>query len=292
MLFIWKEKEGDTLANIKKIGYFCPTDVDGYILNDSSLSKIKPEYVEVIEEVIKNYQTYLGLDLHSIYIRGSIPRGSGINGISDLDTIAVTNKKTNEIDLTWVDEVEQAINNKFNCVNGVEFSFYHIGDVLETNIFSIIPFMIKTHSVCVHGEDLIFHIPNFKADKAIGNEHLINLKILINQAKADLIDNHDKEDIKDCCVWIMKILVRAGLALIIVEESLYTRDLYPAYHLFALHFPEKEPQMRQALEYAVDPCDNPDDVLDILNQFGSWMINEAEKWLQIYNPERTKMIIS
>ena len=43
----------------------------------------------------------------------------------------------------------------------------------------------------------------------------------------DLQDNSDREDIKDCCKWIMKIIVRAGLALVITKENTYTRDLYP-----------------------------------------------------------------
>ncbi len=116
------------MTTIKNIGRFCLTADNGYILNDSSLKKIKPEYSKIIEEVTKYYQTYLGLDLHSVYVRGSIPRGLGIKGVSDLDTIAVTNKDTKDIDLEWVNKAEQELNNMFNCINGVEFSFYYIDD--------------------------------------------------------------------------------------------------------------------------------------------------------------------
>lgn len=120
------------MTNIKNIGRFCPTDDNGYILNDSSLKKIKPEFFKIIEDVTKYYLIHLGLDLHSVYVRGSIPRGLGINGVSDLDTIAITNKDSNDLDLKWVDKVEQELNKKFNCINGVEFSFYYIDDILDT----------------------------------------------------------------------------------------------------------------------------------------------------------------
>jgi hypothetical protein len=274
------------LTHIKNIGRFCPTDNNGYILNDSNLKKVKPEFLKVIEEVIENNQTHLGLDLHSIYIRGSIPRGLGINGVSDLDIIAITNKKTNDIDLKWVDKVEQELNKKFNCINGVEFSFYCIEDILETTRFSIIPFMIKTHSVCVYGEDLTVRLPNYKADKTLGNEHLVNLKKQIEQAKEDLEGNTDIEDILDCCGWIMKIIVRAGFALVIEEENQYTRDLYPAYKIFARYYPEKEPEMKQVLQYAIEPVENPKEIINILDKMGNWMINESEKWLQVHNPNK------
>ncbi|KHF37988.1 hypothetical protein [Halalkalibacter okhensis] len=274
------------MTNIKNIGRFCTTDNNGYILNDASLKKINPEYLKIIEEVTKYYQTHLGLDLHSIYVRGSIPRGLGIKGVSDLDTIAITNKDSNDIDSKWVDKAEQELNQKYNFINGVEFSFYYIEDILKTNTFSIIPFMIKTHSICVYGEDLIVQLPNYKADKTLGNEHLINLKNQIQQAKGDLDDNDDIEDILDCCGWIMKIIVRAGLALVIEKENQYTRDLFRAYRIFSEHYPEKQSEMKQALKYAINPVENPNEIIGFIDGMGNWMINESEKWLQVHNPKK------
>ncbi|XXM72406.1 nucleotidyltransferase [Lysinibacillus sphaericus] len=271
---------------IKEMGRFCPEDHNGYIINDASLLNIHPEFIKVIEDTVEHYKTHLKEDLHSIYIRGSIPRGLGIEGVSDLDTIALTTKTAHEMDLGWVEDSERYLNSKYQCVDGVEFSFYSIDEVLNTDHFSIIPFMIKTHSVCVWGEDARGHLPEYKADIMIGNEHLVNLKRQIDQAKEDLDGNDDKEDIVDCCRWIMKIIVRAGLALVIDKESKYTRDLYPAYTLFAKHYPEKEPEMKQALHYAVNPVEDPDEVLAFLEGMGSWMKKEAEKWLDVHNTKK------
>jgi hypothetical protein len=281
-----ENKRGDTLTHIKNIGHFCPTDDKGYIINDSSIKKVKPEFYKVIEEVIEIYQKHLGYDLHSVYIRGSVPRGLGISSVSDLDTIAITNKEINNLDLKWVDKAEQDLNNNYNCVNGVEFSFYYIEDILETTNFSIIPFMIKTHSICVYGEDLYVQLPNYKADKTLGNEHLVNLKNQIEQAKEDLDGNDDIEDILDCCEWIMKIIVRAGLALVIEEENKYTRDLFPAYKIFSKYYPEKKSEMKQAVKYAIKPIENANEIIDFLDGIGNWMISESERWLQIHNPQK------
>ncbi|ULT59820.1 nucleotidyltransferase [Neobacillus drentensis] len=271
---------------IKNMGRLCPTDTNGYILNDTSINKIQPEFFEVIKIVIEKYQKNLGADLHSIYIRGSVPRGLGIKGVSDLDTIAITNKNTIELDLKWVDKTERDLNEKFKCINGVEFSFFHIEEILETTTFSIIPFMIKTHSVCVLGEDLKVYLPNYRADRALGNHHLVNLKNQVEQAKKDLDGNMDMEDILDCCSWIMKIIVRAGLALVIEEENRYTRDLYPAYKIFSRYYPDKESMMKQALTCAINPVGNANEIIDILDKAGNWLISETEKWLEVYNPKK------
>lgn len=108
----------------------------------------------------------------------------------------------------------------------------------------------------------------------------------IKNACDDLQDNSDREDIKDCCKWIMKIMVRAGLALVITKENTYTRDLYPAYKRFSEYFPDKESDMRRALEYAITPIIDTNVLLLFLNEFGTWMVSEADKWLQFYNPTR------
>ena len=276
------------MPQIKEIGRLCPTDTEGFIINDSSLENIQPVFLQVVEAVIEWYRTHLKDDLHSIYIRGSVPRGLGIEGVSDLDTIAVTSKGIDDIDLNWVEKAEQEVNKRFPQISGVEFSFYYIEDSLQTESFSMIPFMIKTHSVCVYGRDIKEQLPDYKADITLGNEHLVNIADQIELAKEDLNGNEDREDIMDCCGWIMKIIVRAGLALVIYEENVYTRDLYPAFNLFCKHYPEKESDMKQALEYAINPVDDPDELLDFINEMGEWMILESEKWLNVHNPGKIK----
>ncbi|PAE39072.1 hypothetical protein [Bacillus sp. 7884-1] len=89
----------------------------------------------------------------------------------------------------------------------------------------------------------------------------------------------------------MKIIVRAGIALVIVEENLYTRDLFLAYKIFAKHYPEKELEMKKALLYAIEPITNVEELLYFLNEFGEWIIKESDKWLQIHNPSNANNVI-
>ena len=44
--------------------------------------------------------------------------------------------------------------------------------------------------------------------------------------------------------------------------------------------------MKKALEYAITPIIDANLLLSFLNDFGTWMVSEAEKWLQFYNPNR------
>lgn len=274
------------MTTIRAIGSLCVTDSDGHIINHSDWNNINPIFLPVINDVVHAYSTLLQDDLQSVYIRGSISKGIGIEGVADLDTIAITKQELNKLQIKRIKEGEQKLTQKHTCVDGIELSVHCIEDVLNTSSFSIISFILQTHGMCVFGEDLIPQLPKYKANEALANDHLIHLQSQIKNACDDLQDNSDIEDIKDCCKWIMKIIVRAGLALVITKESIYTRDLYPAYKVFSKYYPKKESDMRKALEYAITPLIDTNQLLSFINEFGTWMVIEADKWLKSYNPNR------
>ncbi len=275
-----------SMTEIKEIGSLCSLDDKGYIINQSDHKKINNKFQEVIRLINESCLSALPKEIHSIYIRGSVPRGLDIKGVSDVDVIIITYSDPEELDLEWVEDSEQFIDQKFSFINGVELGFSPLSEVKESKYCSMIPFILKTYGVCIYGQNLISKLPDYKPDSSLANEHLIHLKPLIDKAKYDLTGNDDIEDIKDCCSWIMRIIVRAGGVLVIVQEQSYTRDLYPAYKLFSKHYPEKEPEMRTALWYAINPLSSSEETLKFLDRFGRWIESETEKWLDVYNPTR------
>ncbi|HDR7795707.1 TPA: nucleotidyltransferase [Bacillus luti] len=269
------------MPSIKRIGRFCPTDDEGYIINDSHIDKIQPIFMGGIREIKNTCCEMLQDHLHSVYIRGSIPRGIGMEGIADIDVIILVRKDPKLIDLNWRKKLEARMLQKFNCISGVELSFYSEKEVINPNGFSFISFMIQTHSVCIVGEDVKVSLPKYKVSQELAYEHLIQLRKQIGQARKELIHNKGVDDIVDCCRWIMKIIIRAGLALTIDREGLYSRDLYPAYTLFSKHFPEQEENMRKALQYVIEPVNDINEILLFLDTFGEWLIERAEKNLDV-----------
>ena len=218
------------MDDIKPIGSFYRVDHEGYIVNDTSWEKIESTYRNAINRSV-NLLT-LQLPLHSIYIRGSVPRGNGIEGVSDLDFIVISEQDANE---EIIEKVERKLTKEFPWLNGIEVSYSSLHNLNHLDSFTIIPFMLKTSSLCVYGKDITDKLPRYKIDRALANDHLIQLEKHIEQAKFELDGNQDEEDIADCCGWIMKIMVRSGLALVMEYKRRYTRDLYPAYQLFSTY---------------------------------------------------------
>lgn len=274
------------MIQIKEIGSLSSINEEGFIVNESSYENIKNKYKEVIQLVKENCLSKLSTEIQSVYIRGSIPRGTEIEGISDIDVIIITYSEPQNLNFDWVEETVESINHKFDFVNGIELGFHSLREVEQTTHCSMIPFILKTYGVCVYGESVISKLPDYKPDSSLANEHLIHLAFLIDQAKNELTGNDDIEDIQDCCSWIMRIIVRAGLALVIIQEQTYTRDLYPSYNLFSKHYPKKEQEMRRALWYAINPLSTSEKIVEFLDEFGNWIKEEADRWLEVYNPTK------
>jgi hypothetical protein len=60
------------------------------------------------------------------------------------------------------------------------------------------------------------------------------------------------------------------------RERAYTRDLYYCWQGFSRHYPGRSPDMRRALELAVDPSDgDAAEALSLLRGLGSWEVKEV-----------------
>jgi|694.fasta_scaffold01223_24 hypothetical protein len=261
------------MDKIRKIGSVLNTDKDGFIINESSLDKIKSPWREAVEEIKQAYLDNTKDSLKSIYVRGSVAKGEAIEGISDIDTLAVITK---DIDKSWIKPIRKTLDTKFTFSTGVDFSFLQYDELLNSDSLADYKFLIKTQSVCIYGDDISDEIENFKVDIKTANILVKNLKIVFENTIKGIVDNPDKEDIREWCSWVMKRILRAGFVLVMDQEKVFTRDLYPSYKIFSKYYPEKEYEIRMALELAINPVDDVEVIINFINTFGLWLEEEIE----------------
>ena len=65
--------------------------------------------------------------------------------------------------------------------------------------------------------------------------------------------------------------------MVALKENEYTRDLYPAYKIFSKHYPEKESEIRQTLEWAINPIVDKEKIINFLEGFGMWVVEEDKR---------------
>lgn len=262
---------------------FWEIDAHGFIVNDASQNKILSEHKRSIEIVVDAYSTHLKDILHSVYLRGTVPRGLATPRISDLDTFAVVTEGETTDALPWAASVEKKIIEKTPDFTGVQFEVWLIFDITNPNNTHELPFALKTQSVCVSGTDLSDQLPKYRPNSVVANIDIVQIKNDINEAKTFLSSGTLNEDgVRYWCKRIMKNIIRSGFCLTMINEHKYTRDLIPCVQVFSHHYPDRSDEMNKALQYFLHPTCNVTEILGFLNNFGNWIVQEANAWLKQY----------
>jgi len=266
------------MTKILPVGDVLGFDAAGKFINPCSLKNIVSPWSDVIDDVKQVYLERMGENLHSVYVRGSIPRGTAVSGVSDVDTFAIITGDRWQHDLSWIAEAEQKLSKQYPFQTGVEMQLITLNELHEGKDIESIRFTIKILSTCVWGQDIRRLIPSYKLGRYLIKDSL-RLEKEINEVTQALSKEQSGETVEMLCRWIMKVIIRAGHSLVIFKEGSYSRDLFPCYTGFCKHYPERAEEMKYALELAIEPIKDQQALLRFLKMFGSWLIAEI---LEIY----------
>src|SRR5262249_9341588 len=153
------------------------------------------------------------------YLRGSLPRGEAVEGISDIDSFAVIHGEGTKLDLNWIRPFETDIRRKYPFVANVEFHFFPYDTLLHSPTTLTRRFIIEALSLCIYGEDLSPQIQRFKPTLAIAYAFHGQIQRDVDTAKQGFRDIRNPPQIRQGCTWIMKRLLRTGFCLFMQEEN-------------------------------------------------------------------------
>lgn len=232
---------------------------------------IVPPWSAAVEEINEAYRSHLGKALHSIYVRGSVARGTAIAGISDIDTFAVITTSRWQVDLSWASTVQRQLDRKYSFQTGVELQFVTEQEALDPRNSTAIGFVIKHLAACTWGVDLADRLSKYRPGSYLV-EGIHSIEASIKQFRRAAGKPLDAAQTRKLCQWLMKKIVRTGFLLVVERERSFTRDLYPSYVAFSTHYPQQAPSMRTALELSIDPVDDIDELRSFVDDFGAWMV--------------------
>jgi hypothetical protein len=274
------------VVRIRPIGRFWRIDADGFIQNDAAPQKILPPYSRLVADVRDVYLEHLGRRAHSVYVRGTVARGLAVEGVSDLDSFALVRCAPESPDLSWTGALAERLLTQHPYVSGIELGCVDSDEIASTERFSELDLLMVTQTACIWGEDVIPYLPSYKPGILVANSDISQIKPDIEEAILGLDTDSGTQSARYWCRRIAKNIVRAGFSLTILQNRSYTRDLYPCYRAFAKRYPKQESRMRRAVEYGLDPSSDAEEVKVFLSDFGGWMIEAADDWLELHNPSR------
>lgn len=282
------DNRGCVVGSIRPVGKLWLLDAGGFILNDAAPEKILSPYDRLVAQVRDAYLEHLGPDVRGVYIRGTVARGMALGGASDLDSFVLVGRDPETLDLSWKEGVAERLLSLHPYVTGIDLGCIGPEAFANTDRFSELGLLMATQTACVWGENFIPSLPKYRPGVLVANSDLCQIRPDIEEALTEIDQDPSPEKVRYWCRRIAKNIVRAGFSLTMLREKTYTRDLYPCYKAFARWYPGRTAAMRRSVGYALDPSSEASEVKNFLKDFGGWMVQEADRWLERHNSSRVQ----
>lgn len=242
---------------VRPVGSAHPVDASGRLLRDAGLDRIAPHWQALCDDAVAVYREAFGDVLYGVYLRGSVARGTAMDGIADLDSFAVADRppsagKSRSVVFAKGPAEAERLQRAHPFAESVEIWVVSLQAVREAPDAAHLRFALATQTVCLWGEDLGAELPRPRP----GPDTVFLLPMVDHLIEDAEVGVQNGEPIPKVCRWIAKLLVRAGMEAVIGQSDTYARDLWPCYQLFATHRPDAAGAMYRMLELAIDPIDD------------------------------------
>ncbi len=232
---------------IEPIGDFFAKDEAGYLINPTKAELIPSALIPLLEAVLSTYHQLLDSSLiHSIYLRGSVARGTYVEGISDLDTLALVHSPG----IRWA-KLPGAV----PAIERLQNQYHFPGD-LELMLTSLtiplveyhprLAFVLQSQSLCIAGTSIIPDLPKYRVSEV----PRLALDWLVEDWTA--FQKQQSPGPADCRR-MAKLCIRAAFEWVVPRLGRYTLDLYPAVESVIEFYPERASQLRTLLAYYIIP---------------------------------------
>ena len=265
------------------LGSFWPKTSVGFLKNDTSSEKIDTFYLPAIEKVVDWCKREIGTNLLNLYLFGSVPRGLAQIGVSDVDFLIITDDIKIAKDKTMFSDFKTNFY-RGDIVTDINIEFATRDQTMDDKYFSEPAFITSVQSVCLYGNPAI--APIFRPGIEIANHDIVRIATRIKIAREDFIKNRSQMNLHYWTPRLMKKIIRVGFLLTDRANEDYTKDLSLCYKVFCETFPDKKNDMNTALELVFVSNHQIDEVLEILDRLGNWVIEKSDLWLSKYNPTR------
>lgn len=257
-------------------------DKNGFVVNEANPKKVQPYYKKILEEISKLYNEKLGDSLISIYIRGSVSVGKAKPGISDVDSIAVTKKEVPREELFWIIKESKRLEKKHPKAGFFDLTVVSLEELKNSKNYKNLRVYLKTQSFLLSGQDILYQLPDIIPGKELALQLYGDLPeelgILKNIFAGKIKDREylfQKRPIKFWCIWMTRVLLRAGLGIVMTEKPVYSQDLKTCYTVFIKEYPQYKKEMKQLLAWSVNPIGDKEKIFNFLNNF-------APKFLKLW----------
>ncbi|NBF10844.1 nucleotidyltransferase domain-containing protein [Pseudomonas sp. Fl4BN1] len=248
-------------------------DADGLITLPAE-PPLQPEYRALLDELRAALTAPASPPLHSLYLYGSVARGTATLGASDLDLCLVLQDPADTAQLLHLENLRQTLQARHPLVSKIDFDIGHLEQVLAAQNLDSWGYWLKHHCRCLWGEDLRLRFAPFRPSRRIALAVNGDFFAVLNDYAADIERERQPAQILRLQRQASRKLIRASNLLRAEHEPSWPHSLDEHVRLLLQRNPEMTgpiDELRQTAE-ATTPADAG--FSDRLRQMAQWMNQE------------------
>jgi hypothetical protein len=247
---------------------------DGTIAREGALDQVAAAFVPVVDAARAGITETFGARLHSAYLYGSIPRGTAIPGVSDLDLLIVLHDEPSDPDRAAARALETALDQVFPQINGAGIGLSSTRLTLSELERHDAGFFVACLCTPLLGEDLAGQLPRYRPTGLLARETNGDLGLVLPRWRTRAAEAVTDTDRRTLSRWVGRRLTRTGFTLIMPRWGGWTSDLDRSAELFGRYYPERAAQMRIAAATARTLSADPAVLAMLIDDLGPWLATE------------------
>ncbi|MFF3262628.1 nucleotidyltransferase [Streptomyces sp. NPDC002932] len=251
---------------------------DGTIAREGSLSRVPERFAPVVAAARSRISEVFGPDrLDSAYIYGSIPRGTAVPGVSDLDLLLALRDRPTDQDRTDADGIEAALDAAFGVIDGVGIVLGDTATLLSELERHDLGFFIACLCTPLLGDDLAGRLPRYRPSSLLARETNGDLCLLLPRWHERAAGTTTDSERRAMSRRVARRIVRTGFTLVMPRWGGWTSDLSECAELFARyypHLPERAEQMRLAARTGRAPTADAAVLSMLVDDLAPWLAAE------------------
>jgi uncharacterized protein len=250
-------------------------DQDGLITREGSLSRVPDMFAPVVDAARTQIAAAFSEQwLHSAYLYGSIPRGTAIPGVSDLDLLLALHHKPADADRAAADAIGAALDLAFAQIDGAGILLFSAGTLLSELERHDLGFFVACLCTPLLGEDLAAQLPRYRPDSLLARETNGDLSVALARWRERAAEAATGTERKSLSRGAARRIVRTGFTLVMPRWHGWTSDLATSAQVFGHYYPDRAGQMRAAAATARTPTADPAMLSMLIDDLGPWLATE------------------
>jgi uncharacterized protein len=250
-------------------------DEDGYIERDGDLARVPEAFAPVVAAARTAILDAFGAQrLHSAYLCGSIPRGTAVPGVSDLDALLALRDEPASADRDAVAALETTLDTRFPQINGAGIGLASTATLLSDLERYDLGWFVACMCTPLIGEDLAARLPRYRPTSLLARETNGDVGDLLPRWRAQLSDAQTNADIRAVSRSAGRRLVRTGFTLVMPRWGGWTSDLDESAAVFARYYPARREQMAAAAQAARTATPDRSVLAMLIDDLGPWLATE------------------